>query len=313
MNQLREIGQLTLAHLINDIYAPVLMALQPVLITMYGYSYFEAALLPVTHSLVSSLFQPLFGSLADKRGLRVSVGVSILLSGIGISLIGLVPDHFLIILFCVVISGIGHASFHPGALCKVSAIASGGSRGRLTSFFVVGGNLGMALGPIIAGIVLTSGGIPMVTALVIPAILGAILLYIRPIPDYCPSPVQKSQAGGEDWKPVLLLFSGSTLRSWVTFGAMTFFPTMLVLQGYPLIEATTLVSVMLIAGVIGQISGGIISDRIGRKLVVVVTTFGSIPRFHRDTDDTRTDAYHLHDVLRIPSLVIILRFDSHGT
>jgi FSR family fosmidomycin resistance protein-like MFS transporter len=58
---------------------------------------------------------------------------------------------------------------------------------------------------------------------------------------------------------------------------MTFFPTFLVLEGYPLIEATTLVSIMLMAGVAGQITGGTLSDRIGRKKVVVFTTFASIP------------------------------------
>lgn len=279
MSQLRQIGQLTLAHLINDIYAPVLMALQPVLITLYGYGYFEAALLPVTHSIVSSLLQPVFGRLADTRGLKVSVGLSILLSGIGIALIGFIPDQYLAMLLCVVISGVGHASFHPGALCKVSALATGSSRGRLTSFFVVGGNMGMALGPIIAGIILTSGGIPMVTLLIIPAILAAGVLYISPIPDICQAQKKETPAGGEDWNPVILLFAGSTLRSWVTFGAMTYIPTFLVLEGYPLIQATTLVSVMLIAGVVGQISGGILSDRIGRKQVILASTFAAIPAF----------------------------------
>jgi len=279
MSQLRQIGQLTFAHLVNDIYAPVLMALQPVLITMYGYDFFQASLLPVTHSLVSSLLQPVFGHLADSRGLRVSVGLSILLSGIGISLLGFIPDQYHVMLLCVVISGIGHASFHPGALCKVSALATGQSRGRLTSFFVVGGNMGMALGPIIAGIMLTSGGIPMVTTLIVPAIIAAAILFIKPIPDVCPVVKEKVQAGGEDWNPVILLFAGSTLRSWVTFGAMTYFPTYLVLQGYPLIEATMLVSIMLFAGVVGQISGGILSDRVGRKKVVVITTIASIPAF----------------------------------
>jgi FSR family fosmidomycin resistance protein-like MFS transporter len=158
--QVREIAQLTFAHLINDIYAPVLMALQPILITTLGYSYFQAALLPVMHSLISSLLQPVFGRLADKKGLRVSVSVSILLSGCGIALLGQLSDHYLIMLGCVALSAVGHATFHPGALCKVDAIAASGNRGRLTSFFIVGGNLGQALGPIIGGLVLTFGGFP---------------------------------------------------------------------------------------------------------------------------------------------------------
>ncbi len=279
MSQVRAVMKLTFAHLINDIYAPVLMALQPVLITMYGYGYFEAALLPVTHSIVSSVLQPLFGYLADSRGLRISISLSILLSGCGIALLGLVPDQYLVMLGCVALSGIGHASFHPGALCKVSSAAAGSNRGQLTSYFVVGGNLGMALGPILAGIILTSGGLPQVVFLIVPAVLGALLLHIRQAEEACPVQKTSPSSEKENWKPVILLFSGSTLRSWVTFGTMTFLPTYLVLEGYPLLQATTIVTLMLLAGVAGQISGGILSDRIGRRLVVVITTFASVPAF----------------------------------
>ena len=78
---------------------------------------------------------------------------------------------------------------------------------------------------------------------------------------------------------VTLLFTVAALRSWVTFGAMTLLPTYLVLEGYSLLEATTLVSIMMIAGVAGQLSGGALSDRIGRKKVIVFTTLASIPAF----------------------------------
>ncbi len=97
-SRLWEIAQLSFAHLVNDIYAPVLMALQPLLITTLGYSYVQAALLPVMHSLISSLLQPVVGSLADKRGFRVSVAVSILLSGCGIAVLGLLSNHYLAML-----------------------------------------------------------------------------------------------------------------------------------------------------------------------------------------------------------------------
>lgn len=279
MNRFFEVAKLSFAHLINDIYAPVLMAIQPVLIATLGYSYFEAALLPALHSIVSSLLQPVFGYLADKKGMRVSVGISILLSGIGVAALGILQDKFMMMLVCVAISGVGHASFHPGALCKVSAIASSGDRGRLTSLFVVGGNLGFALGPILAGIVLASGGISSLVFLIIPAVLSAMILFMRKEPDSCMVPVKPCTSGEESWRPVILLFAGSTLRSWVTFGAMVFLPTFLVLQGYPLLTATTMVTVMLLAGVAGQISGGILSDRIGRKAVIVATTLAAVPAF----------------------------------
>jgi FSR family fosmidomycin resistance protein-like MFS transporter len=111
-------------------------------------------------------------------------------------------------------------------------------------------------------------------------VLSAFLLALRPITDVCPATVQQAQLSGEgNWKPVILLFAGSTLRSWVTFGAMTFLPTYLVLSGYPLIEATFFISAMLLAGVCGQLTGGYLSDRIGRKKVAVATTLCSIPAF----------------------------------
>ncbi len=279
-SRVREITQLTLAHLINDIYAPVLMALQPLLITTLGYSYSQAALLPVMHSLISSALQPIFGSLADRRGFRVSVALSVLLSGSGIAFLGLLSDHYLIMLCSIAIAAVGAATFHPGALCKVAAIAVSSNRGRLTSFFIVGGNLGQALGPILGGIVITTGGLSAVTWLLIPALLAALLLAVRPIPDICPvAGRQAESSGSESWMPVLLLFAGSILRSWVTFGAMTFLPTYLVLSGYPLIEATFLISAMLLAGVAGQLTGGYLSDRMGRKPISVATTFFSIPAF----------------------------------
>jgi len=106
------------------------------------------------------------------------------------------------------------------------------------------------------------------------------LLLVRPIPDTCPVAARHEEAkGDENWKPVILLFTGSTLRAWVTFGAMTFLPTYLVLSGYPILTATFLVSAMLLAGVVGQLTGGYLSDRVGRKPVVVATTLCSIPAF----------------------------------
>lgn len=211
--------------------------------------------------------------------MKVSIGISILLSGIGISFLGFIPNQYLAMLLCVALSGVGHASFHPGALCQVSILATGSSRGKLTSLFVVGGNMGMALGPIIAGIILTTGGMPQVVWLIIPAVATALFLHIFPLSDACMVRQEKKSDTKENWGPVMLLFSGATLRSWVTFGAMTFLPTYLVLEGYSLLIATTLVSVMMVAGVAGQLFGGTLSDRIGRKKVVVITTFASIPAF----------------------------------
>jgi len=199
MKKIWEVSELAFAHLINDIYAPVLMAIQPVLIASLGYNYFEAALLPAAHCIISSVLQPLFGYLADRRGLQIGISISILLSGCGIAAIGVLSNHFLIMFICVAVSAAGHASFHPGALCKVSAISSSGDRGRLTSLFVVGGNMGFALGPIIAGVALASGGIPALIWFIIPAVIGALIMHTRREQESCTHErkIMKPAGGGE--------------------------------------------------------------------------------------------------------------------
>lgn len=275
----KKILNLFTAHLVNDIYTPVIMAIQPVLITSFGYSYFIAALLPAMHSIVSSLFQPIFGHLADKKGLFIPASLSILLSGVGISLLGLFPTVPTLMLVCVAIAALGHASFHPGALFMVHQLTDQSNRGRLTSIFVVGGNLGFAIGPLIAGALLAASGLPAILILIIPAFIGAVLIHrsgIRLEPVNKKTPVQGEGGTG---RGVAFLFAGSTLRSWVIFGSMTFFPTFLVQQGYTILIANILVTGMLLAGVVGQLIGGIVSDRYGRKQFIVLTTICSLPAY----------------------------------
>jgi FSR family fosmidomycin resistance protein-like MFS transporter len=112
----------------NDIYFPILMALQPVLVTMRGYSYFEAALLPVVHCLLSAILQPVFGRLSDRHGWKLPLWISVFLSGTGIAVLGLVSDHYLVMLGCVALSAVGHAGFHIRAFYQVHALSASGSR-----------------------------------------------------------------------------------------------------------------------------------------------------------------------------------------
>ncbi|WP_245618580.1 MFS transporter [Methanogenium cariaci] len=109
-------------------------------------------------NLTSSFTQPLFGWLNDQRGFGgVPVKYTILICAFFISCIGLISNYWLTLLFAAC-AALGHALFHPSALSLVSRLASGPNRGRLTSFFVVGGNIGFAVGPLIAGVLVTLWG-----------------------------------------------------------------------------------------------------------------------------------------------------------
>lgn len=272
------------AHLVNDIYTPVIMAMLPLLMSTYGYSYFLAACLASTHSLASSVLQPIFGWVSDKQGFFVPVSVSILISGIFISVMGLFPGVYPLLIIFVAIAAIGHASFHPAALSIVSDLSTDSNRGIMTSYFVVGGNIGFACGPVIVGFLLAQSGFSGVVFLMIPALLVGVMLRnlsfsrqnqaAHPV-DPLPEPLSDHRFDRKN--PIIPLFCASIFRSWVIFGSITFFPLYFVANGYTLLMATMLVTGMLFAGVLGQIIGGYLSDRYGRKDYLVITTFLVIP------------------------------------
>lgn len=137
---------LFLAHLVTDIYMPVITAILPLFISVFGFSHFMAGLLVTAFNLTSSMTQPVFGWLSDEKGFEVHVSSSIMISAVFISLMGIIGNYPLL-LFCAAMAAIGHACFHPNALSQVSRMAVDTNRGRITSIFVVGGNIGACTRP----------------------------------------------------------------------------------------------------------------------------------------------------------------------
>ena len=78
----------------------------------------------------------------------------------------------------------------------------------------------------------------------------------------------------------MILLIASILRAWSVYAAITFLPMFLVSQGYTLFIASMIVTLMLLAGVAGQVMGGSISDRIGRKEFMILGLVASVPTFY---------------------------------
>ena len=269
--------------MVTDIYMPVLPAILPLLILNNGYSYFTAGLLITAYNLTSSFAQPVVGWLSDTKGLTINISISLLISAVFVGLMGIAQNYYLIMLFAI-IAALGHACFHPTALSMVSRLCTHENRGRLTSYFVVGGNLGYAIGPVLAGVLVWWLGLPGLLLLVLPALVMAFALkYILPggITRACPPttvPVDKPHPVTPK-KPFIILMAASILRAWAIFAAITFLPMYLVSQGYDLVMASVIVTLMLLAGVAGQVAGGHFSDRYGRKEFMIFGLVLSIPPF----------------------------------
>lgn len=270
--------------MVTDIYMPVLPAVLPLLIAQNGYTYLAAGLLVTAYNVTSSFTQPVVGWLSDTRGLTVSVSLSLLISALFVALMGIAKDYYLMMAFAV-IAAIGHACFHPTALSLVSRLCSRENRGQVTSYFVVGGNLGYAIGPVLAGALVFWLGLPGLLFLIFPAIGMYFALKVL-----LPGGIAAArEAHGEPgavpadvpsrW-PFVVLMLASILRAWAIFAALTYLPMYLVQQGYDLVTASLIMTLMLLTGVAGQIAGGRISDRFGRKEFMVFALAGAIPCFY---------------------------------
>src|SRR5690625_1795881 len=145
-----------LAHLLNDSLQAVVPAMFPILEQSLGLTFTQLGLITFTLNMVASVMQPVVGMYTDKRPMPHALPVALLSSMFGMLGLAFAPN-LPMILFSVVLIGLGSAVFHPEG-SRVAYLAAGNKRGLAQSIYQVGGNSGQALAPIITALVLVPMG-----------------------------------------------------------------------------------------------------------------------------------------------------------
>ena len=261
------LAALTWAHFLNDGYINYLPAVLPVLLEEFHIPLALVGSLILALQGIGSLLQPLIGWRADRTGGRSFVLVGLGMSALGASLIGLAPGYWPLI-GLLTIAGLGSAAFHPQALASVRAII-GTREGMDMSFFLIGGELGRGIWPIVAGLLVVWLGLHSLWLFAIPGVL-TLLVLARFTPNL---PSEPSQAIRSAWEsnrgPILALVGFVGLRGMVSYGVVTFVPLLWHAHGGSLIAGASLISVMLVVGILGNFFGGVLADRIGRRPVLI--------------------------------------------
>src|SRR5205814_3796008 len=138
-------------------------------------SYTMAAALVLAATISSSLIQPLFGVWSDARGALWLLPAGVAVAGLGMGGAALAPAYSVVFL-CVLIAGIGVAAYHPEG-SKFASYASGERRASGMAFFSVGGNVGFALGPLLAAGLIRALGLHGAALLAVPGLLVAGALF----------------------------------------------------------------------------------------------------------------------------------------
>lgn len=278
----KALGILSAAHLVTDLNQGALPALLPFFKEALNLTYTTAGAILLCANLTSSIVQPAFGHLSDRRPIGWFLPLAPLIACLGLSLSGLASSYYILIL-CVILSGFGVASFHPEGF-KTAHFFTGEKRATGMAFFAVGGNLGIALGPILALTLVTYFGIKGTLAMLVPGILIGILLYHHmsmlstPV-DLAHKESKKKTPLSRDQKvSFLLLVAVATIRAWTQFGLAAYIPFyyMDYLKGNPL-YAGKLVSTFLMAGALGTLLGAPLADRWGHKKFLAGTLLLSFP------------------------------------
>jgi len=270
---------LALGHLVNDSYANMVPALLPLIRQTYGFTYAASGTIMTALTVTSSVIQPVIGYLADRHGRRWLVALSVAWIAVFMSLIGAIgylgldnSGVYAAILGLVALAGLGSAFYHPQASTMVPRI-SGDRKGWGTSIFFAGGNLGYAVMPLLVVPVTALWGLNGTLILMVPGLIMALLLYKYspqlPPTGAHPSPGALVADMKAALKPLVTITGFVCMRSWVYIGMMTFLPLYLVYRGMDTSAASLHLFVLLLFGAAGGLVGGWVSDRYGRKPVLV--------------------------------------------
>jgi FSR family fosmidomycin resistance protein-like MFS transporter len=260
-------------HAVHDTYTAFLPPLLPAFIANLALSRAEAGLLSVFLS-APSVLQPLMGQFADRVNLKALIILGPAVTGIMMSVLGITPSYWMMSLF-LIIAGLSSAGFHATAPVMISTL-SGRKLGRGMGFWMVGGEIGRALGPVVVAVIIRFLEIQGIAWLLPGGLITSFLIYVRlrDVPERRPGIALDLSwtAAIRSMRPILLPLLGILLaRTFLVPALSTYLPIYLTDEGAEIWFAGISLSLFEVAGIVGAFLGGTISDRIGRRRVLAIT------------------------------------------
>ena len=268
---------LSWAHFLNDGAANYLPGILPAILMSMGLSVSLAGVL-MGALVVGQGLQPLTGLLSDRIGGRSLTVIGLGGGSIAAGMIAFAPTLGILAL-CLIILGTANSLFHPQTLAAVRR-SSGDRHGMGMSVFLIGGEIGRGVWPLLAGLLVTAYGLGSVWILGIPGLLTLPFLWRASIS----LPPRPKGAAKVEWhahmKPltVLVLFSG--LRGVLLYAVTAYLPVLWNQRGGSLAGGAAFLTTLMIVGLIGNMTGGHLGDKGGRRRVIaigmLITVFGMV-------------------------------------
>jgi FSR family fosmidomycin resistance protein-like MFS transporter len=267
---------LSVCHFIHDIYSSFLSPLLPLLIEKLSMSLTQAGFLSSVMQ-IPALLNPYIGILADRISVRYFIILAPALTAVPMSLIGMAPSYG-ILLILLFITGISIAVFHVPSPVMISRL-SGLKKGRGMSFYMTGGEFARAVGPLVTVGAVSLLGLEGFYPIMIFGLAASVWMYFN----FREVPITVDQSRKlsvlETWRKlryILLPLTAILLARGFMHASLVFFlPTFIKMETGNLWLAGAALTIFEISGVAGVFAAGSISDRFGRRRILLIALLGA--------------------------------------
>jgi FSR family fosmidomycin resistance protein-like MFS transporter len=274
-------------HLLNDMMQSLLPAIYPSLKADFGLSFGQIGIVTLAYQITASILQPLVGWYADRRPTPLALPGGTVFSLAGLMVLSIAHDYAILLLGASLL-GVGSSVFHPES-SRVVRMAAGGRHGFAQSLFQVGGNVGGALGPLAAALVVVRWGQSSLAFFALLALVsGAILWNVgvwykhhglaRLSADASRGPAHGTLPASAVRRGMSVLLV-LVFSKYVYLASLTSYFTFYLIHrfGLSVRDAQLELFAFSAAVAVGTMLGGPFGDRIGRKRVIWFSILGTLP------------------------------------
>jgi FSR family fosmidomycin resistance protein-like MFS transporter len=278
---------ISFSHLLNDMMQSLMPAIYPIIKDSFHLNFTQIGYITLVFQISASILQPFVGMYTDKRSQPYSLAIGMFFTLAGLLLLSHAATYSLI-LVSVMLIGIGSSIFHPES-SRVAYLASGGRRGLAQSIFQLGGNLGSALGPLLAAWIIVPSGQKSISWFGIAAALAIIVLfqvggwYKGKMLERIKS-VSNRREGHPTFSNKKIAFSMFILlllifSKYVYLASMSSYYTFYLIDKFhvSIQHSQYFLFVFLAAVAIGTVLGGYLGDKFGRKYIIWISILGAAP------------------------------------
>jgi FSR family fosmidomycin resistance protein-like MFS transporter len=281
------LAAISFCHLLNDMMQSLLPALYPMLKGSYNLSFGQIGFLTFTFQVTASLLQPIVGAYTDRKSRPYSLAV-----GMGSTLCGLLllafANHFWVLLVAAALIGTGSSVFHPES-SRVARMASGGRHGLAQSVFQVGGNVGSAIGPLLAAFIVLPRGQSSVAWFSAAALLAMFVLLqvghwykthgVARLKTKKPSGTSLLGEQPTRVRVAIGVLLALIFSKYFYMASLSSYYTLYLIDRFHVSvqQSQMLLFIFLGSVAAGTVLGGPLGDRIGRKYIIWISILGVLP------------------------------------